>query len=321
VNFRHRPFPPRQRSARGQTQRKAVSIPHSSPGNAQSSFAQEVPLHNLLEVKGGNTRASGVAGRTMEGRVVRMSVAPVKALGLLHPSEVVVGASGVVGNRRFWLRDEHGKLFNAKREGLLLQIRPEWDESSRRLALTFPDGRRVDAIVELAEQIDAMMYGELRSSRRVVGPWQDAISEFIGRRLEFLWADDGSVDRLTSNGTVSLVSMASLARLQKEMGSDRPLDGRRFRMLFEIEGVGANEEDAWIGRHVQVGDAELVFHGDIGRCIVTSRDPDTGDVDLPTLITLAAYRREGVSEPLPLGIKGTVYTPGRVRLGDTARPL
>ena len=59
----------------------------------------------------------------------------------------------------------------------------------------------------------------------------------------------------------------------------------------------------------------------IGRCIVTSRDPDTGDVDLPTLITLAAYRREGVSEPLPLGIKGTVYAPGRVCLGDTARPL
>lgn len=250
-----------------------------------------------------------------------MSIAPVKALGLVHPDEVVVGASGVVGNRRFWLRDEHGKLFNAKREGVLLQIRPEWDESSRRLALTFPSGQRVDGIVEVGEQIDAMMYGELRSSRRIVGPWHDAISEFVGRPLELLWADDGGVDRLTSEGTVSLVSMASLERLREEMEADRPLDGRRFRMLFEIEGVGAHEEDTWIGRHVQVGDAELVFHGDIGRCIVTARDPDTGVVDLPTLVTLAAYRREGVSEPLPLGIKGTVYTPGRVRVGDIAQPL
>jgi hypothetical protein len=43
--------------------------------------------------------------------------------------------------------------------------------------------------------------------------------------------------------------------------------------------------------------------------------------DLPTLAALAAYRREGHSEPLPLGIKGTVYTPGRVRIGDIAKAL
>jgi hypothetical protein len=54
---------------------------------------------------------------------------------------------------------------------------------------------------------------------------------------------------------------------------------------------------------------------------VTSRHPDTGIVDLPTLVTLAAYRRDGVSESLPMGIKGTVYTPGRVRLGDIAKPI
>ena len=76
----------------------------------------------------------------MEARVVRISLAPVKAMALVHPEEVVVGAIGVVGNRRFWLRDENETLFNAKREGRLLQIRPEWDESSRRLSLTFPDG-------------------------------------------------------------------------------------------------------------------------------------------------------------------------------------
>jgi len=254
-------------------------------------------------------------------RVVRISIAPVKALGLVHPDEVVVGAIGVVGDRRFWLRDESGRLFNGKRDGRLMQIRPEWDESSRRLALAFPDGERAEGIVELGEQVDAIMYGELRSSRRVAGPWQDAISEFVGRPLELLWADDGGVDRLTDQGTVSLVSTASLERLQEEMGEERPVDGRRFRMLFELEGLEAHEEDTWIGRHVQLGDTELVVRGDIGRCVVTSRDPDSGVVDMPTLVTLAAYRREGRNEPLPFGVKGTVRTPGRVRVGDIAVPL
>jgi MOSC domain-containing protein len=257
----------------------------------------------------------------VQARVVRISIAPVKALGLVHPDEVALGINGVVGDRRFWLRDASGRLFNAKREGRLMRIRPEWDESSRRLALAFPDGLRVDGVVELGEEVDAVMYGAPRPSRRVVGPWQDAISEFVGRPLELLWSNDGGVDRLIDGGTVSLVSTGSLERLREEMGVAAPVDGRRFRMLFELDGVGPHEEDAWIGRRVQIGGAEVVVNGDVGRCVVTSRDPDTGVADLPTLATLAAYRREGRDEPLPFGVKGTVRTPGRVRVGDRATPL
>jgi uncharacterized protein YcbX len=254
----------------------------------------------------------------MEGRVARISIAPVKALALVHPDEVMVGTNGVVGDRRFWLRDADGNLFNAKREGRLLRIRPEWDESSRRLALVFPDGARIDGVVELGEQVDATMYGEIRSSRRVVGPWQEAITQFVGRPIELLWSNDGGVDRLTDGGTVTLVSTASLERLRGEMGADGPVDGRRFRMLLEVDGIGPHEEDTWIEQHVQVGDAVLVINGDIGRCVVTSRHPDTGVVDMPTLATLAAYRREGRDEPLPFGVKATVLTAGRVRVGDRA---
>jgi MOSC domain-containing protein len=257
----------------------------------------------------------------VEARVVRISVAPVKALGLVHPDEVVLGPDGVAGDRRFWLRDETGRLFNAKREGQLLRIRPEWDESSRRLALVFPDGVRVDGVVELGEEVDAVMYGVPRASRRVVGPWQEAISEFVRRPLELLWADHGGVDRLVDGGTVSLVSTGSLERLREELGVDAPVDGRRFRMLLELDGVGPHEEDTWIGRPVRIGEAELVVNGDVGRCVVTSRDPDTGVSDLPTLAGLAAYRREGRDEPLPFGVKASVHRPGRVRLGDTAAPL
>jgi len=256
----------------------------------------------------------------VEARVVRISVAPVKSLGLVHPDEVVLAEGGVVGNRRFWLRDEQGALYAGKRDGSMMRIRPEWDESTRRLALTFPDGERVEGVVELGEPVDAELYRLPRPSRRVVGPWEKAISAFVGRPIELLWADDGAVDRTPQGGTVSLVSRASLQRLGEEAGVDA-VDGRRFRMLFEIDGVGAHEEDSWLGTQVRLGEATVAFNGDIGRCIVTSRDPDTGVVDLPTLVTLAAYRREGVSEPLPFGVYGAVLVPGRVRVGDIAQPL
>jgi uncharacterized protein len=255
-------------------------------------------------------------------RVVRISIAPVKSLGLLHPDEVMLERGGVVGNRRFWLRDESGRLFNGKRDGVLHQIRPEWDEATRRLVLEFPGGERVDGVVEVGEHVEHEMYSWHRvRSRTVHGPWQEAISRFVGRPLELLWADEGAVDRAPRGGTVSLVSLASLERLRAEAGVETPVDGRRFRMLFEIDGVGAHAEDEWLGTQLRIGEATIELNGDIGRCIVTSRDPDTGVVDLPTLDTLARYRREGVSESLPFGVYGAVVAPGRVRVGDIATPL
>jgi hypothetical protein len=88
-------------------------------------------------------------------------------------------------------------------------------------------------------------------------------------------------------------------------------------MLFEIDGVGAHEEDEWIGMSVRVGEAVVKPLGDVGRCVVTTKNPDTGEHAFPTLDTLAGYRRDGVSEPLPLGVYCDVVEPGRVRLGDS----
>jgi uncharacterized protein len=256
----------------------------------------------------------------VEARVTRISIAPVKSLGLVHPDEVEVASYGVPGNRRFWLVDEDGRLFNAKRWGLLLRIRPEWNEETLELALTFPDGERVEGVVELGEHVGAVLHRYPHDSRRVIGPWEHAISEYAGRPLLLLWTDTHAPDRVGRGGTISLVSQGSLARIAEEGGADEPLDGRRFRMLFEIDGVGPHEEDEWLGTQVQVGDAVLQFNGDVGRCVITSLDPDTGVTTFDTLGTLARYRREGRNEPLPLGVYGTVAVPGRVRVGDAVSP-
>jgi uncharacterized protein YcbX len=65
----------------------------------------------------------------------------------------------------------------------------------------------------------------------------------------------------------------------------------------------------------------VVLRGDIGRCAVTTQNPDTGITDFDTLGTLAGYRREGRNEPLPLGVYGAVAVPGHVRVGDQVLPL
>ena len=253
-------------------------------------------------------------------RVARISIAPVKALGLVHPDEVHVGERGVAGNRRFWLVEPDCRLVSNKRHPTLLKIRPEWDEETRVLALTFPDGSNVAGTVELGGDVfEQEMYSHPIRSRRVLGPWEDAISDYAGRPLTLLWAEEGAPDRLHA-GTTTLVSRESVARLADAAGVDE-LDPRRFRMLFDIDGVEPHEEDEWIGTQVRVGGATLQIHGDVGRCAITTLDPDTGVPTVDTLGALAAYRREGRKEPLPLGVYASVVRPGRVRLGDEVVPL
>ena len=253
----------------------------------------------------------------MEARVVRISIAPVKSLGLVHPESVDLRSDGVQGDRRFWLVDADGRLFNNKRNGPMMTIRPAWDEAARHLSLSFPDGTQVADTVELGEPVAAELYGRPHPSRRVIGPWEEAISASVGRPLTLLWSESRATDRGLAGGTVSMVSRGSLERLREEAGVDAPVDGRRFRMMFELDGVAAHAEDDWIGSTVKLGSAEIIVNGDVGRCVVTSHDPDRGVTDLDTLGTLALYRPEGRTEPLPFGVYGAVTTAGRVQVGDT----
>jgi uncharacterized protein len=256
----------------------------------------------------------------MPGFVERISIAPIKSLALVHPERVELGERGVDGDRRFWLVTPDGRLVNGHVYPQLMQVQPEWDEHSRRLALRFPGGEVVEGIVEPGEPFAAQLYGQDHPSRRVPGPWQDALCEFVEGPMTLLWSEAGASDRGDEGGWVSVVSRASLEKLAEVIGMDEPIDGRRFRMLFEIGGVEAHEEDTWIGSNVQLGPAVVSVGGDVGRCAITKRDPDTGVTDLDTLKGLARYRREGKTEPLPLGIHAAVAVPGPVAVGDAVAP-
>jgi uncharacterized protein YcbX len=256
----------------------------------------------------------------VEGRVVRICVAPVKALHVVNTDEVELTHAGVAGDRRFWLVDRNRRRVNGKDHPELMRVQPQWDEASRRLALAFPDGSVVAGDVEPGEPFEAALYRTPHPSRTVPGPWQEALSEFVGEPLTLLWSERGAQDRGNDRGGwATLISRGSLEQLGMEAGSTEPVDGRRFRMLFEIDGVEPHEEDTWLGSRVAIGDAVIVPLGDVGRCVVTTCNPDTAVSDLDTLKVLAGYRRDGVVEPLPFGVYCDVAVPGRVRVGDAVR--
>lgn len=251
--------------------------------------------------------------------VTALLTTPVKGLRVASVDALQLGRDGAPDDRRFYLVDRAGRIVNGKHAGALTAVVAGYDAGRRALRLTFPDGTVVAAAVELGDPIATRLYSRPASARPVLGPFSDALSEHAGRPLRLVEQGERlGVDR-GRGGAVSLSSRASLATLSGHAGS--PVDGRRFRMLIEVDGLAPHGEDAWVGRRVRAGAALLRINGNVGRCLVTSRDPDSGVVDLPTLDLLRAYRGAvEASEPLPFGVYGEVLEPGAIAVGDAVGP-
>ena len=95
------------------------------------------------------------------------------------------------------------------------------------------------------------------------------------------------------------------------LGSDRPLPVR------VVEGPWAE----LLSRRVRLGGAVVRIGGGVGRCAVTTRDPDTSVRDLDTLRLLRAYREPLADGEIPFGVYAAVEEPGIVRVGDEVEPL
>jgi uncharacterized protein YcbX len=103
--------------------------------------------------------------------------------------------------------------------------------------------------------------------------------------------------------------------LAKHAGLDA-VDGRRFRMLINLEGAEPHEEDGWVGRRIALGDAILRVTKPDARCAITTQDPDTGSRDLDTLRSIISYRGLREGKHADFGVLADVVTPGRIRVGD-----
>jgi uncharacterized protein YcbX len=139
----------------------------------------------------------------------------------------------------------------------------------------------------------------------VEGPWADALSDLVGRSLTVVERDDGGW--ATDDRPASLVSRASLDTIDG--------DGRRFRMLFELDGVAAHEEDTWRHRRARVGEATLIVGEPTPRCAVPTANPDTGVRDRDVLRELLE-KRGPIEGEACMGVYAEVLEPGLVRVGD-----
>ena len=284
----------------------------------------------LAALESGLDPARAIAARALDGagsydarvdaRVSQISIAPVKGLALQRVAAVEVGLNGVEENRRLHLVDLDGRLVNGKRSMPLSLVACRLDLTAMTLALDFPGGREVAGRSPSASR-------SRRSSTDAPRPGASSSGRGARRSRRSRASSCGSscptrsAPRATAASRGRQHHLGGLRLRSRPQGGADALDSRRFRMLFEVEGVAPYAEDGWIGRPVQIGGAVVQPAGNVGRCVVTTWNPDTAERDFDTLGVLAGYRREiETTEPLPLGVAGDVVSAGRVRVGDPGTP-
>lgn len=245
-----------------------------------------------------------------------LHVVPVKGMAALAADRVEVGLRGIAGDRVFSVLDGAGGLHTSRRRGALPAVRPALSAGGEELALAFPSGEVARGPVVLGARRDGTWRGKRFAGRRVEGPFGAALARHLGRPAELVRHDD-DLDGW-DDAPVTLMTAPSLTELARQLGREA-VDRRRFRMGIEVAGAALSPraEDGWVGGEVAVGGAVLEVVARCGRCVVATRHPDTGAVDLPTLKGLAGLRGP---DDACLGVLCRVVVPGVVAVGDDVRP-
>ena len=241
-----------------------------------------------------------------------------KSTALQHPEAVRLERWGPVGDRLFFLVDDRDRLFGGDADTPLMLLHAAFDAGRDRLELCLPGGRVLEGPAVAGRDALRVAYDGRRVKGHVVaGEWSRILSDHAGRSLRLARLDEPGT---LVDEPVTIVSLASIMELGRRGGRES-LDSARFRMTFEVDGCGPHEEDAWAGRRIRIGEAELEVGEAIPRCVITTLDPKTGRQDFPTLKVIAGYRELLPNRDVPFGRYARVSRPGTVCVGDRVETM
>ncbi|HXD01513.1 MAG TPA: MOSC N-terminal beta barrel domain-containing protein [Verrucomicrobiae bacterium] len=198
------------------------------------------------------------------GRIV---IFPIKSLDGMVVEEAAITAGGILENDRvFAILDKAGAYVNGKRTPRIHQLRCSFDAQVSEVRL-WQTGESSQTQFRLDE------------TDRISG-W---LGEFFGYPVTLQReSQKGFPDDRTAFGP-TVVGEASLRAIQEwypglELESLR----RRFRTNLELTGGVPFEEDRLFGapeelKPFQIGPVQFLGHNPCQRCVVPSRDPDSGE--------------------------------------------
>lgn len=236
---------------------------------------------------------------------------PVKSMQGERRDAIRITEKGVDGDRRFGILDpESGTILSAKKEGRLLGARALL--AGIELTIRLPNG---EMAMGTGLAVDEALSAWLGRGVHLIEARADGRATY---EMPLDFEDDasepvqwqGPKGSFADSSPVHVLTTASLAAMAAER-PDLQWVPERFRpnILVDIATEGCVEQE-WIGRRIEVGEAELLVHRPCSRCVMTTRDqPNTIPRQLDVL------RHVNTVHGTNLGVLARVVRPGTVSTG------
>lgn len=253
----------------------------------------------------------------MNPRLARISIFPVKSLDSNEPQKVEITPAGPIeGDRRYAIVDEDGEYVNGKRTQEIHRIRAEYNSGHVTLSEHGGDERHEFA---------------LENNREELVDW---LTDYFGYPVELVHDEAGLPDDTTNTGP-TVISTATIEAVASWFDLSTESVRRRFRANLEIEGVPAFWEDNLFTDHSRVvefsiGNVTLAGVNPCQRCVVPSRNPDTGEELEGFRQRFIEKRQETLPEwtdsgrfdhPFRLMVNTRVENGGEISVGDPVEIL
>lgn len=274
---------------------------------------------------------------------------PIKSMGGNALASTVLSHNGIPGDRAWAIKDDtRGGIQGGKQFPVLMSCtarflaEPDAEHPSRQAEIAFPDGTtHLTSDADINEKLSTLLSAtvslwpivpkdQLDHYRRVGDPGADMEAQL---REVFARTPDEPLPDLSQfppelfqydspPGTyfdaypLLIVSRQALESMQRAR-PESTFDVRRFRpnIVVDTDEKGAFPENAWTGRTLRIGDAQLRVEMACPRCIMTTHP--LAELRKDPKIMRSLVRENGGN----LGVYASVSKAGRIAVGDAGAAL
>ncbi|MDC0948514.1 MOSC N-terminal beta barrel domain-containing protein [Gammaproteobacteria bacterium] len=261
----------------------------------------------------------------MTASIRSLFIHPVKSCRASSLQQVNVATHGLENDRVLMAIDANGKFVTARKCPQLLQL--SVDAEGDQFVLSHPQGGTLQLHVsefDLHLQ-DIQVWKDQFKAYSTTSQADRWLSEALGMELKLLYIgktlqrrlgeDDPLRPAITfaDGDPIMLMGESSAQAINAQAGLAEGVG--RYRANLIIGGIDAFVEEQW--QRVRIGDVQLRFVKRCERCILTTRDPQTGQrhPDNQPLKTLVSERKNEQGLPC-LGVDFIVEKTGVIRVGQ-----
>jgi uncharacterized protein len=232
-----------------------------------------------------------------------INIFPVKSLDGYSPDSAVVEKSGLQYDRRWMITEPNGTFMTQRTNGKMALLKAVIKDDF----LVIFEKQNPENAVKISVDTEGPLlpvtvWDDTVLASRTTAEADAFLSDFLGkscvltkmnveneRRVDEKYNLGHDIVSFADGYPFLIIGENSMRDLNERL--DVPLSIRRFRTNFVFSGGDAFIEDTF--KNFRIGNVDFVGVKNCARCVLTTRDPDTGAKGREPLATLQAYRSHG----------------------------